>query len=104
MGGGLFGPIGMVIGVPVFAVIYTYGTRVLNKKLRRKGFSTDTSDYKVDKYRTKPQSKTLKERREEKRQRKEDKKAKRQKKIAEEQAEEQAVKQESEQTNEYTED
>ncbi len=100
VGGGLFGPIGMVLGVPVFAVLYTYGTRVLNKKLKRKGFSTDTSDYKVDKYRTKPHTKTLKERREEKRQRKADQKAKRQKEIAEEHA----TTEESEQTNEHTED
>ena len=53
VGGGLFGFIGMVLGVPVFAVIYAYMSRALNKRLVKKGFSTDVSDYKVDKYRVK---------------------------------------------------
>ena len=51
VGGGLFGPIGMVLGVPVFAVLYAYTSRALNKRLTKKGFSTDVNDYKVDKYR-----------------------------------------------------
>jgi len=51
VGGGLFGPIGMVLGVPVFAVIYAYTSRALNRRLAKKGFSTDVNDYKVDKYR-----------------------------------------------------
>ncbi len=51
VGGGLFGFLGMVLGIPVFAVAYTYFERVINRKLARKGFSTDTADYKVDKYR-----------------------------------------------------
>ena len=54
VGGGLFGFIGMVIGIPIFAVIYYYASRILNRKLARKGFSTDLNDYKVDPYRIKP--------------------------------------------------
>lgn len=52
VGGGLFGFIGMVLSIPVFAVIYAYCSKALNRKLARKGFSTNTLDYKVDKYRT----------------------------------------------------
>ncbi|MBQ6371286.1 MAG: AI-2E family transporter [Firmicutes bacterium] len=62
VGGGLFGFIGMVIGIPVFAVIYYYAGRSLNRKLERKGFSTDLKDYRIDPYRTKP-AKTKKRRR-----------------------------------------
>ncbi len=58
VGGGLFGFIGMVIGIPVFAVIYYYASRTLNRKLERKGFSTDLNDYRIDPYRAKgPQKK-----------------------------------------------
>ena len=53
VGGGLFGFVGMILSIPVFAVLYTYATIALNRKLAKKGFSTDTLDYKVDKYRTK---------------------------------------------------
>lgn len=50
VGGGLFGFIGMVIGVPVFAVIYAYCSRGINRLLKKKGFSIKVDDYKVDKY------------------------------------------------------
>ncbi|MDD4200122.1 MAG: AI-2E family transporter [Eubacteriales bacterium] len=61
VGGGLFGFIGMVLSIPVFAVIYAYLSRALNKRLAKKGFSTDTLDYKVDKYRTRgPNKRRLK--------------------------------------------
>ena len=53
VGGGLMGFVGMIISIPVFAVIYAYVSRALNGKLSRKGFSTHTSDYVVDKYRAK---------------------------------------------------
>lgn len=53
VGGGLFGFIGMVVGIPVFAVIYAYMSRSINRKLVRKGFSVDISDYRVDSYRVK---------------------------------------------------
>lgn len=52
VGGGLFGFIGMVIGIPIFAVIYYYIGRQLNRKLARKGFSTDLNDYRIDPYRS----------------------------------------------------
>ena len=58
VGGGLFGFVGMVVSIPVFAVIYAYCARALNRRLARRGFSTNTLDYKVDKYRTrKPRKK-----------------------------------------------
>ena len=61
VGGGLFGFIGMVISIPVFAVIYAYCARALNRRLAKRGFSTNTLDYKVDKYRTrKPRQKRSK--------------------------------------------
>ncbi|MDO4546187.1 MAG: AI-2E family transporter, partial [Bacillota bacterium] len=53
VGGGLFGFIGMVVGIPIFAVIYAYVSRGINRKLERRGFSTDLSDYKIDSYRVK---------------------------------------------------
>ena len=55
IGGGLFGFIGMVLGVPVFAIIYYYISRSINKRLEAKGleFRTDTYEdlnkYKIDK-------------------------------------------------------
>ncbi|MDO4834577.1 MAG: AI-2E family transporter [Bacillota bacterium] len=51
VGGGLFGFVGMILGIPVFAVIYAYCSRAINRRLQRKGFSTSTLDYKVDQYR-----------------------------------------------------
>ena len=55
IGGGLFGFIGMVLGVPVFAIIYYYFSRSINKRLEAKGleFRTDRYEdlnkYKIDK-------------------------------------------------------
>lgn len=61
VGGGLFGFPGMVLGIPIFAVIYAYCARALNRRLAKRGFSTNTLDYKVDKYRThKPRQKRSK--------------------------------------------
>ncbi len=57
VGGGLFGFIGMIVGIPVFAVIYYYAGRALNYKLKKKGYSTDLNDYRVDPYRVKPKKK-----------------------------------------------
>ena len=50
VGGGLFGFIGMVVGIPVFAVIYAYVSRVINNRLRKRGLATETSEYKIDSY------------------------------------------------------
>ena len=55
IGGGLFGFIGMVLGVPVFAIIYYHFSRSINRKLEAKGleFRTDSYEdlnkYKIDK-------------------------------------------------------
>ena len=57
VGGGLFGFIGMVIGIPVFAVIYAYATRGINRRLEKRGFSTNISDYMIDRYRVKKKKK-----------------------------------------------
>ncbi len=43
--GGLFGFVGMVVGVPCFAVFYTYVTRFVNGRLSKKGMTTDTAVY-----------------------------------------------------------
>jgi len=53
IGGGLFGFIGMILGIPIFVVTYAYVSRAINRKLEKRGFSTDLSNYKVDKYRVK---------------------------------------------------
>lgn len=45
LGGGLFGFSGMLLGVPVFAVIYTLIGDLVEFLLTQKGMSTDTSDY-----------------------------------------------------------
>lgn len=51
VGGGLFGFIGMILGVPVFAIIYYYIRRRLNNKLKRKDLPFDTEEYiEYDKY------------------------------------------------------
>ena len=46
IGAGLFGFIGMVLGVPVFVIIYTGVTHLVNRKLRRSGLSSDSEFYK----------------------------------------------------------
>ena len=43
--GGLFGFAGMVLGVPVFAMIYSMISRVVAHGLRRRGLSDATKDY-----------------------------------------------------------
>ena len=43
--GGIFGFPGMVLGVPVFAVIYYYFSRYISKKLMRKNLPSDTASY-----------------------------------------------------------
>ncbi len=37
IGGGFFGPVGMFLGVPVFAIIYTVISHIINKKLYKEG-------------------------------------------------------------------
>ena len=43
--GGLFGFVGMLLGVPVFAIIYTYASRAINRKLETREMETDTLLY-----------------------------------------------------------
>ncbi len=50
VGGGLFGFIGMVVGIPVFAVIYAYVSRAINNRLEKRGLATDLAEYRVDNY------------------------------------------------------
>lgn len=45
LSGGLFGFLGMIAGVPIFAVIYTFIKLFLDKKLTQKGLPTDSDDY-----------------------------------------------------------
>lgn len=43
--GGLFGFVGMILGVPVFAILYTYVSRAINRKLETREMETDTLLY-----------------------------------------------------------
>lgn len=45
VGGGLFGFIGMVLGVPVFAVAYYYTRKFINKRLAKKNMPISTAEY-----------------------------------------------------------
>lgn len=45
VGGGLFGFAGMILGVPVFAVVYYYFGRYIKKRLRQKDMLEETSEY-----------------------------------------------------------
>ena len=45
VGGGLFGLPGMILGVPVFAVLYAYTSEAINNRLREKDLPTDTVVY-----------------------------------------------------------
>lgn len=44
-GAGIFGFWGMLLGVPVFVVIYTAITNAVNKKLKKSGLPTETAQY-----------------------------------------------------------
>lgn len=43
--GGLFGFVGMVLGVPIFAVVYNLTDDIIRWALTRKRLSVDTNDY-----------------------------------------------------------
>ena len=45
MTGKLLGLVGMIIGVPLFAVIYTVLKELVEDRLRKKGLKTETKDY-----------------------------------------------------------
>ncbi len=46
VGGGIFGFLGMIVGIPIFAVTYAYICFMINKRLKKKGLSVDLADYK----------------------------------------------------------
>lgn len=48
--GGLWGIVGMVVGVPLFAVLYAGVDYMVNKFLKKKELSTNTADYETVKY------------------------------------------------------
>lgn len=62
VGGNLFGVAGMLLGVPIFAVIYSIVEDLINHLLKKKGMSTVTADYAITprSSRTKDKSKGLK--------------------------------------------
>ena len=43
--GGLFGFAGMVLGVPVFAILYSVLSRLVSSKLRKRKLPVETADY-----------------------------------------------------------
>lgn len=43
--GGVMGFAGMVVGVPLFAVLYSMLTEKINHLLKKRGLSVDTNDY-----------------------------------------------------------
>lgn len=45
VGGGMFGFVGMIVGIPIFAVIYVYVTRYVNHRLKNKGLPIETKIY-----------------------------------------------------------
>ena len=45
VGGGLFGFIGMILGVPTMAIIYVYVARMINNRLKKKEMVTNTLVY-----------------------------------------------------------
>ena len=47
VGSGLFGFMGMLLGVPVFVIVYTFFTSIINRKLKRSGLPTETEEYRT---------------------------------------------------------
>ncbi len=43
--GGIWGVVGWLVGVPIFAVFYAFMSRITNHYLRKKSLSTETGDY-----------------------------------------------------------
>ena len=41
----MWGIVGWLVGVPIFAVIYAFVSRITNIRLSKKGLSTETEDY-----------------------------------------------------------
>lgn len=45
VGGGLFGFVGMILGIPIFAIIYAYFSRYINGRLLKKDLPVETKNY-----------------------------------------------------------
>ncbi len=45
VGAGFFGIVGMIIGVPLFAVLYAFITAFIKRRLKKRGLPTDTAQY-----------------------------------------------------------
>ena len=45
LGGGLFGVPGMILGIPLFAVLYSVVRQFMNSRLEQQGLSTNSKDY-----------------------------------------------------------
>jgi predicted PurR-regulated permease PerM len=43
--GGLFGVVGMLIGVPLFSILYSFINGVIKRKLKEKKLPQDSKDY-----------------------------------------------------------
>lgn len=54
--GSFYGVLGMIIGVPLFAVIYQILSDITNRLLRRRGLSTETTDYSEWNYPPRPEA------------------------------------------------
>ena len=50
VGGGLFGVLGMILGVPMFAVIYYFVAIFINRLLKKKNMPTSSDDYAIEKF------------------------------------------------------
>lgn len=49
VGGDLFGFVGMFIGVPIFAILYTFMREYFNRRLIEKGLPINTREYASEK-------------------------------------------------------
>ncbi|MEG0876014.1 MAG: AI-2E family transporter [Oscillospiraceae bacterium] len=45
LGAGLFGPIGLILGVPLFAVLYAGVRALVNSRIKKRGLPVKTADY-----------------------------------------------------------
>lgn len=46
VGGGMFGFVGMILGIPIFAILYTYMSRWVDNRLKNKNMPVSTNIYK----------------------------------------------------------
>ena len=61
LSGGMFGVVGMLIGVPTFAVIYYLVRTIINYRLKKKKLPTDSNSYAVNCFNLEPNGGLLKE-------------------------------------------